>query len=641
MPVGYRFHPTDVELVNHYLKLKNQGSDRYVSNIQEIDVCKWEPWELPERLGSESDDQEWYFFGRRESKYGKSSRSNRATKVGYWKPTGKDRYIKMGSKKVIGTKKTLVFHIGRAQKAVRTHWVMHEYCASVDKHNPQAFVLYLLKKKSDENPDLPISDGADPNRSSPSASLVNNAPSHSPSTPTVLQGSANFSSSVQSRLNQNGKEQEVSSHAQNNEFDLAFLEDIIESCFDGQQPTWEGVERMLPAIPLSNYPNQGPIHTTARYLNQLNVLNNDHAVTQFQNMMRRKEIVDIIDSGSSILMGTPETLPLDSESGTETDNDVPQSLFGEDALHGGSAYLSDSESSDQEFYNDMILAQEVSLSVNSGIVQRVELDGEGPKKPITSGAHGTAATNLRTRSYSQVPAQASGKKEYGNVPPKTSESKILNAVSDDSSVEYLCEAQSFRIPKVAGNESSGRLGGNSHNMGFIVYADNPRVNNGTTPPSNYILNIAIGLLAMSLNDKASAVFLFIINGPSKTVSGECCIIISLLLILELDFPIKLSSLGGSSNDFDTAAAFSFMQSPPPTTIALPGLSSHLNGTEPMLYSGGVTDGGPRKASAWVWVWSCLFLFPPHIPYCLFFCREQNERQRERVMRVQVAYAKSQ
>ncbi|CAM9004239.1 unnamed protein product [Rhodiola kirilowii] len=494
MPVGYRFHPTDVELVNHYLKLKNQGSDRYVSNIQEIDVCKWEPWELPERLGSESDDQEWYFFGRRESKYGKSSRSNRATKVGYWKPTGKDRYIKMGSKKVIGTKKTLVFHIGRAQKAVRTHWVMHEYCASVDKHNPQAFVLYLLKKKSDENPDLPISGGADPNISSPSASLVNNA--HSPSTLTVLQGSANFSSSDHSRLNQNLKEQEVSSHEPNYAFDSALLEDDIdlrplESCFGGQQPTWEGLDIILPAIPLPNiYPNQGPIHMTARYLN---VSNNDHEVVQHQSMMRRKGIVNSIDSGSSIFMGTPETVPLDSESGTETDNDVPQSLFGEDALHGGSAYHSDSESSDQELYNDMILAHEVSLSVNSGIVQRVELDAEGPKKPITSGAHGTAATNLRTRSYSQVPAQASGKKEYGNVPPKTSESKILNAVSDDSSVEYLCEAQSFRIPKVAGNESSGRLGGNSHNMGFIVYADNPRVNNGTTPPSNYILNIAVGI----------------------------------------------------------------------------------------------------------------------------------------------------
>ncbi|KAL9676615.1 hypothetical protein QQ045_004831 [Rhodiola kirilowii] len=491
MPVGYRFHPTDVELVNYYLKLKNQGSDRCVSNIQEIDVCKWEPWELPRHLG-ESDDQEWYFFGRRDPKNGKSTRANRATKDGFWKPTGKDRYIKMGSKKItIGTKKTLVFHKGHARKAVRTYWVMHEYRASVDKHNPQAFVLYLLKNKSDENPDLPISDGADPNRSSPSASLVNNAPSHSPSTPTVLQGSANFSLSDQSRLNQNWKEQEVSSHDQNYAFDSEDDIDLhlqaFKIWFGGQQPTLEGLDRMLPAIPLSNiYPTQGPIHTTAQYLN---VLNNDHAVTQFQNMTRRIGIVNSIDSGSSIFMGTPETVPVDSESGTETDNDVPQTLFGEDALHGGSAYHSDSESSDQEYINDVILAREVSPSAYSGIVQRVDLD-TGPKKLITSGARGSAANNLMTRSYSQLPALASGKKEYGNVPPKTSGSKNLNAVSDDSSVESLSEAKSFRV---AENKSSGRLGGNSHNMGFIVYADNPRVNNGTTPLSDYIKNIAIGI----------------------------------------------------------------------------------------------------------------------------------------------------
>lgn len=35
--------------------------------------------------------------------------------------------MKSGSD-VIGTKRTLVFHVGRAPKGERTEWIMHEFC---------------------------------------------------------------------------------------------------------------------------------------------------------------------------------------------------------------------------------------------------------------------------------------------------------------------------------------------------------------------------------------------------------------------------------------------------------------------------------------------------------------------------------
>ncbi|XP_020413005.1 uncharacterized protein LOC109947437 [Prunus persica] len=49
LPVGFRFRPTDEELVNYYLKNKVQGTDLHAEGIiDEIDILKFEPWDLVE-----------------------------------------------------------------------------------------------------------------------------------------------------------------------------------------------------------------------------------------------------------------------------------------------------------------------------------------------------------------------------------------------------------------------------------------------------------------------------------------------------------------------------------------------------------------------------------------------------------------
>ncbi|CAN1295831.1 NAC domain-containing protein 92 [Linum perenne] len=97
LPIGYRFRPTDEELIVHYLK-----------------------------RGAANSMEKSYFFC-------KGIDPATANDHGYWKHTGKPRHILSSSSsksQLVGMRRSLVFRTHGEKKQVKgqTKWVMHEFC---------------------------------------------------------------------------------------------------------------------------------------------------------------------------------------------------------------------------------------------------------------------------------------------------------------------------------------------------------------------------------------------------------------------------------------------------------------------------------------------------------------------------------
>ncbi|KAG8386613.1 hypothetical protein BUALT_Bualt03G0166700 [Buddleja alternifolia] len=127
---GFRFHPTDEELVGFYLRRKVEKRPISIELIKQADIYKYDPWDLPK--SSKAGEKEWFFYCKRGRKYKNSVRPNRVTGSGFWKATGIDRPIYSsnssgGRNNCIGLKKSLVYYRGSAGKGTKTEWMMHEF----------------------------------------------------------------------------------------------------------------------------------------------------------------------------------------------------------------------------------------------------------------------------------------------------------------------------------------------------------------------------------------------------------------------------------------------------------------------------------------------------------------------------------
>lgn len=138
---GFRFYPTEEELISFYLQQKLQGRSQDIDGvIPVVYIYDYNPWDLPklsgERCRNDPQLQEWFFFIPKQEREAKGGRPNRLTTSGYWKATGSPGYVFSSfDNKIIGVKRTMVFYRGRARSrsGSKTEWKMNEYMVIEDQ----------------------------------------------------------------------------------------------------------------------------------------------------------------------------------------------------------------------------------------------------------------------------------------------------------------------------------------------------------------------------------------------------------------------------------------------------------------------------------------------------------------------------
>ncbi|KAI3420551.1 NAC domain-containing protein [Psidium guajava] len=132
-PTGFRFYPTEEELISFYLHNQLHGlkQDKLHRAIPVLDIFDTEPWNLPQVAGElcREDREQWFFFAPMQEREARGGRPSRSMATGYWKATGSLGYVYSSDNKVIGVKKSMVFYLGKPPTGRKTKWKLNEYRA--------------------------------------------------------------------------------------------------------------------------------------------------------------------------------------------------------------------------------------------------------------------------------------------------------------------------------------------------------------------------------------------------------------------------------------------------------------------------------------------------------------------------------
>ncbi|EXB38567.1 NAC domain-containing protein 29 [Morus notabilis] len=126
-PIGIRFSPTEVELVDYYLanKVMNKPFQDPTNRFQELELYNYTPKKLQEKYGVQK-EHEMYIFVKRVLKHQKGKRLQRRItdgSNGFWKASTGEVKIELDGV-LVGHRRTLVYYKGEGEK---TNWLMYEY----------------------------------------------------------------------------------------------------------------------------------------------------------------------------------------------------------------------------------------------------------------------------------------------------------------------------------------------------------------------------------------------------------------------------------------------------------------------------------------------------------------------------------
>ncbi|GLT65501.1 hypothetical protein SLA2020_379310 [Shorea laevis] len=145
LPAGFRFQPTDEELISFYLLRKVRGEELGWDGIGESDIYgEKAPWQI---CGDLCDQEKLYVFTR--LKKLSKNRVARSAGCGVWHENSSDKiYDYQGD--VIGARKLFCFKVKESSCMKKSNWIMHEFSLVGEQERTTNWVLCTIQKKGSD-----------------------------------------------------------------------------------------------------------------------------------------------------------------------------------------------------------------------------------------------------------------------------------------------------------------------------------------------------------------------------------------------------------------------------------------------------------------------------------------------------------